>query len=92
MYSTFDYAKAKEDPPLTEAGPVSADDHWERITYFLERVAPVAAGVQSAGSAATRTIRRCPAAKAFRGVHRVMGSVEGLKRFVEHQARIRITA
>src|SRR6478609_8050012 len=42
MYSTWDYARAKEDPPLTEAGPVSVDDHWERITYFLERVAPVA--------------------------------------------------
>src|SRR5262249_54411922 len=41
MYSTFDYAKAKQDPPLTEAGEVSADAHWERITYFLERVAPV---------------------------------------------------
>src|SRR5215831_16355434 len=26
MYSTFDYANAKEEPPLTEAGPVSADD------------------------------------------------------------------
>ena len=34
-YSTFDYAAAKQDPPLTEAGPVSADDHWERITHLL---------------------------------------------------------
>jgi len=40
MYSTFDYAKAKEDPPLTEAEPVSVDPTWERITYFLERVVP----------------------------------------------------
>ena len=29
-------------PPLTEAGPVSADQMWERIDYFLKRVVPVA--------------------------------------------------
>ena len=42
-YSTFVYAGAPQDPPLTEAGPVNADLYWERITYFLERVVPVAA-------------------------------------------------
>jgi hypothetical protein len=41
--STFVYEQAKQDPPLTEAGPVSEDQMWERITYFLDRVAPVAA-------------------------------------------------
>ena len=41
-YSTFDYARRKQEPPLTEAGPVSADAAWERITYFLKRVMPVA--------------------------------------------------
>ena len=41
-YSTFVYDEAQQDPPLTEAGPVSADVYWERITYFLERVIPVA--------------------------------------------------
>ena len=41
-YSTFSYAKARQEPPLTEAGPVPADVYWERITYFLERVVPVA--------------------------------------------------
>ena len=28
--------------PLTRAGRVDADAYWERITYFLERVIPVA--------------------------------------------------
>src|SRR5437588_12575140 len=37
-YSTFVYDKAKQEPPLTEAGPVSDDQYWERITYFLKRV------------------------------------------------------
>src|SRR5256712_173671 len=41
-YSTFAYEKAKQDPALTEAGPVSAEEYWERITYFLKRVIPVA--------------------------------------------------
>ena len=34
--------RPKQDPPLTEAGRVDADTYWERITYFLERVIPVA--------------------------------------------------
>ena len=34
--------RPRQDPPLTEAGPVSADMMWERITYFLKRVVPVA--------------------------------------------------
>src|SRR5688500_9329054 len=41
-YSTFVYAGAKQEPPLTEAGRIDADIYWERITYFLERVVPVA--------------------------------------------------
>jgi mannonate dehydratase len=41
-YSTFVYDQAKQDPPLTEAGPVSEEMMWDRITYFLKRVIPVA--------------------------------------------------
>ena len=81
MYSTFDYARAVEDPPLTEAGPVSADQHWERITYFLERVVPVAEEYK-VKIACHPHDPPVPADKGFRGVHRVMGSVEGLRRFV----------
>lgn len=80
-YSTFDYARAKEDPPLTEAGPVSADAHWERITHFLERVVPVAEEYKVKIGCHPHD-PPIPGGKAFRGVHRVMGSVEGLKRFV----------
>jgi mannonate dehydratase len=80
-YSTFVYDKAKQDPPLTEAGRVTADAACERITYFLERVVPVAAE--------TKVKIAChphdpgmPPGKGFRGVERVLGSVEGLKRFI----------
>src|SRR5262249_50107171 len=41
-YSTFVYDKARQDGPPPESGPVSADAMWERITYFLQRVIPVA--------------------------------------------------
>ncbi len=81
MYSTFDYAKAKQDPPLTEAGPVSAEAFWERVTYFLDRVAPVAEEYK-VKIACHPHDPGMPPGTAFRGVHRVMGSVEGLKRFI----------
>lgn len=81
-YSTFVYEKAKQDPPFTEAGPVSEEQMWERIAYFLERVVPVAEACK---------VRLCchphdpgmPRDKGFRGIHRVLGSVDGLKRFLD---------
>ncbi len=41
-YSTFRYADLKQDAIPTEASLVPADLAWERITYFLDRVVPVA--------------------------------------------------
>ncbi len=80
MQRSWDLAKAKQDPPLTEAGAAPAEVMWERITYFLKRVVPVAneykvrlachphdPGVPKSG---------------FRGVDRVLGTVDGLKKFV----------
>lgn len=77
---SWDLSKAKQDPPLTEAGECMADCMWERIEYFLKRVVPVAneykirlachphdPGVPKTG---------------FRGVDRVLGTPDGLKKFV----------
>jgi mannonate dehydratase len=80
-YSTFVHRQARQGQ-LTEAGEVSAEMMWERITYFLNRVVPVAEDCR---------VRLCchphdpgmPRGQAFRGVHRVLGSVEGLRRFIE---------
>jgi mannonate dehydratase len=83
-YSTFVYDKAKQDPPLTEAGPVSADMMWERITYFLNRVVPVATE-NKVRMACHPHDPGMPEQQGFRGVHRVLGSVAGLKRFIEIQ-------
>jgi mannonate dehydratase len=40
--STFDFAKGKQEPPLTEAGRITEQIYWDRIEYFLKRVVPVA--------------------------------------------------
>jgi mannonate dehydratase len=81
MYSAFDYSKVKEDPPLTEAGAVGIEETWQRITYFLDRVAPAAQEYKVRIGCHPHD-PPMPRGKAFRGIHRVMGSVEGLKRFV----------
>jgi mannonate dehydratase len=80
-YSTFVYEKAKQDPPLTEAGPVNADTYWERITYFLDRVVPVA-NEYKVRIACHPQDPAMPTDRGFRGVTTVLGTVDGLKRFV----------
>jgi len=84
-YSTFRYKQAKQDPPVTEAGPVSTEMMWERITYFLNRVLPVAAE-NKVRMACHPHDPGMPEPEGYRGVHRVLGSVDGLKRFVELNA------
>ena len=80
-YSTFKFADAKQDPPLTEAGRIDPDTYWERVDYFLKRVVPVAA---------ENKVRLClhpqdpgmPHKEGYRGINTVIGSVDGMKKFV----------
>jgi len=81
-YSTFVYDEASQDPPLTEAGVVGAEVYWERITYFLTRVIPVAEEYK-VRMACHPQDPGMPRGKGFRGVETVLGSVDGLKRFIE---------
>jgi len=81
-YSAFVYADAKQDPPLTEAGVVGPDEYWERITYFLKRVVPVAEEYK-VRMACHPQDPGMPRGKGFRGVETVLGSVDGLKRFID---------
>ena len=80
-YSTFVYTEGIQDPPLTLAGRVDEDTYWERITYFLERVVPVA-GEYKVRLACHPQDPGMPRGKGWRGVETVLGSVDGLKRFV----------
>ena len=79
-YSHFDIDEWT-DHSLTEAGPMPAEKMWEVITYFLERVVPVAeqCGVKLACHPHDPAV---PRDTGLRGIHRVLGSVEGLKRFL----------
>src|SRR5262249_21357523 len=79
-YSTWKLADAKQQAEgKTIAGRVTADLYWERITYFLERVGP--------GAEQSKVRLACHPQDpglpfAFQGVDAVLGTVEGLKRFV----------
>jgi len=77
--STFRWSKMDQDAPPTIAGVVGVDENWERIDYFLERAVP------SAESAKVRLA--CHPHDPFTpdgymGVTRVLGTVEGMKKFV----------
>jgi mannonate dehydratase len=79
--STFVYDESDHET-LGRAGRVSADEYWARITYFLDRVVPVAE--------ASKVRLAChphdpgmPLDKGYRGVNCVLGSVDGLKRFID---------
>ena len=82
-YSTFRYRDAVQEPPLTEAGPVSADAFWERITYFLDRVIPIANEYKIRMACHPHDPGVPP--EGYQGVDRVLGTVDGLKKFVRIQ-------
>jgi mannonate dehydratase len=80
VYSGWDYASARPKTPLTRAGPVNADAFWERITYFLDRVVPVAN--QHKVKLACHPQDPGVPPQGYQGVDRVLGTIDGLKRFV----------
>jgi mannonate dehydratase len=76
--TSFDYDLVKhcEDAPGDQP---SAEEVWDRILYFLQRVVPVAedAGVKLAAHP------NDPPANVLRGATRVLNSVDGLKRLLD---------
>jgi mannonate dehydratase len=80
-YSTFEYVEPDKQPPLTIAGRIDEDTYWERITYFLNRVVPVAEEYKVRMGCHPQD-PGMPKGKGWRGVETVLGSVDGLKRFV----------
>jgi mannonate dehydratase len=82
-YSTWRLADAREDPPLTRAGKVTADVAWERITYFLERIIPVCNEYKV--RAACHPHDPGVPTRGFQGIVRVLGTPEGLRKFVSIQ-------
>jgi mannonate dehydratase len=79
-YNTYKLKEAHPNPPLTKAGVVTADRYWERITYFLEHVIPVATEYKVRMACHPNDSPVPP--DGYQGVNAVLGTVEGLKRFV----------
>ena len=67
------------DAPLTDAGHVTTDESWERIDYFLSHVVPVAQEYKIRLALHPEDPGTPPG---YRGVDRVLGTVDGLKKFV----------
>src|SRR5215831_10840965 len=80
QYSTWRLKDARPATPMTRAGHVDADMFWERITYFLERVIPVAEEYKIRMACHPHDPGVPP--EGFQGVTRVLGTVDGLKRFI----------
>jgi mannonate dehydratase len=66
--------------PLTRAGVVNADMYWERITYFLERVVPVANEYRV--RLACHPNDSIVPDGSYQGIDPVLSRPEGLKQFV----------
>jgi mannonate dehydratase len=79
-YSTWRFKDAHPEKPVTRAGPVDADHYWERITYFLERVIPVAEEYKIRMACHPHDPGMPP--EGYQGVVAVLGTVDGLKKFV----------
>ena len=79
-YSTWRLREAKPSSALTRAGRVDADAAWERITYFLERVMPVAEEYKIRMACHPHDPGVPP--EGYQGVVRVLGTVDGLKKFI----------
>tara|TARA_R110002124_G_scaffold1797_16_gene11529 strand:+ start:34031 stop:35086 length:1056 start_codon:yes stop_codon:yes gene_type:complete len=79
--STFRHDLTRDDDVPTSAGAVSAEQMWERITWFLQRVVPVAESAKVRLACHPHDPLTRPG---YRGMEeRVLGSADGLKRFVQ---------
>jgi mannonate dehydratase len=78
-WTSFDYARMKDLPPLPKEGAHPIEEMWSNVTYFLKAVVPVAeeSGVRLA------LHPNDPPAPLSRGSGQIMGSVEGWKRLVD---------
>src|SRR6185312_2653302 len=81
VYNKWSYKEAAaKNPPLTRAGVVNAEAFWERIAYFLSHVVPVANENKVRIACHPQDPGMPP--QGYRGVDRVLGTIDGLKKFV----------
>jgi len=82
-YSTWRLRDALADPAMTRAGRVTAEEAWQRITYFLDQIIPVCNEYKIRAACHPHDPGVPP--DGYQGIVRVLGTVEGLKRFVSIQ-------
>src|SRR5438045_1850130 len=75
----FQWSRADPNSSPTLAGVISEEENWERIDRFLAAVVPVATAARVRLACHPHDPYTPPG---WRGVTRVLGTVEGLKRFV----------
>ena len=83
-YTAFrlDRIPEEEQTGLTDAGRVTAEMHWERIAYLLERMVPVAEECKVRIGNSQEDPATPPG---YKGVDKVLNDFEGMKRFIEIQ-------
>jgi len=82
MYNRWNYKDAvAKNPPLTRAGVVNAEEFWERIDYFLTHIVPVANEYKVRIACHPQDPGMPP--EGYRGIDNVLGTMEGLKKFVQ---------
>jgi mannonate dehydratase len=80
MDHVWKLSEAHPAKPLTKAGVVNADAFWERITYFLDRIIPVANEYKIRMACHPQDPGVPP--EGYQGINRVLGTIDGLKKFV----------
>lgn len=84
MHTAFrlDKIPKEEQEKLTDAGRVTAEMHWERIEYLLERMIPVA---EECKVRMGNSQEDPPTPPGYKGVDKVLNDFEGMKKFIEIQ-------
>lgn len=79
-YSTWRLAEAHPPAPLTRAGPIDEATFWQRIEHFLARIVPVCNQYKVRAACHPHDPGVPPTG--YQGVAQVLGTPDGLKRFV----------
>ncbi|MEZ5354931.1 MAG: mannonate dehydratase [Bryobacteraceae bacterium] len=79
IYKAFDYDIVAGKPPFEDLGPISREQLWERLEYFLRRVLPEAerAGVRLS------LHPKDPPVRSMRGIERLLTNTGEIERFVD---------
>jgi mannonate dehydratase len=80
MDHVWKLSEAHPATPLTKAGVINADAFWKRITYFLDRIIPVANEYKVRMACHPQDPGVPP--EGYQGVNRVLGTIDGLKKFL----------